>query len=1023
MTGQARGPRRVRTHRAPWPARLGAVLHGRRGGAVAWLRVAAAALLAAGLVLVPAASAPAAPQTRVSLTFDNGAASQYDLGYQQALKPHHATATYFVNSGTIGVGTNIMTWNELSTLAADGNDIGGKTVDGSDLTTDPDPSSQVCNDRTALVQHGLDPVAFAYPGGAFDPTVENVVKDCGYGSARSAGSLSPNGPTYAEALPPTDWYATRAWAPTGQVTLADMKSLVSGAAQDGGWTQIVMDRVCSQTADPGDYSACTSTSGWVDLADLNSFLDWMGNAGQSGGAPAGAALSTVRDAAISADTTAPSTAVACNGQPCTGSTYDQTVFVTLAPTDTGSGVASTHYTTDGTDPTLSSPTYGGRIAVTHPTTINFRSWDNAGNAEAVQSRTIQASPAPDSSPPTTTISCNGNACDTPTTGKVSVALNASDASGWGVDRTYYTTDGTTPTTSSQVYSGPFTLTTGTTTVKYFSTDLAGNAEAPQSQQITVDPYHTAVALTFDDQYAGVYRYLRPMLRSHGMNATIYTITSDSTDQNACCMTYGQLRTMQSEGDDIGGHGREHLDLTDPGTTAAQKTADVCESRQDLLDNGIYDPVSFAYPFGSYNAAAEQIVKSCGYATARQGGGLAQTTTTPGPKYADTQPPQDPLALPAIDVNAPNAKVLGDLENYVTAASSHGGGLLVLTFHEVCDKSQSDYGSCMSSWSAVDTTVMSQFLTWLGGAGQSGGAPAGVQVQTVRAATAAAQDTTPPSVTAQCNGSACQDTQYAAPVKVALDATDSGGVGVRQVHYTTDGSTPTTASPVYSTPLTVSKTTTVKYFAVDNDGNSGPVQSQTVTIDSTAPTTSVSCNGAACAAWYQATPVSVGLTATDNAGGVGGTKTYYTTNGTTPTKSSPTYTGPFPVSVTTTVKCFSVDGAGNTEAVKTQAVRVDAAAPTVSITLPRTGTIVLSGTTVPITASAADRGTGTGAASGLANVKFYLDGTTLVGTDTTAPYTASWSTSGVAKGVHTLTAVATDVAGNATRSAGVQVTIR
>jgi peptidoglycan/xylan/chitin deacetylase (PgdA/CDA1 family) len=769
-------------------------------------------------------------KTKVSLTFDSGAVSQYTLGYLQALKPHGATATYFVNSGTVSVGTNIMTWAQLQALAGAGADIGGKSVSSANLTTDPNATAQVCDDRTALTQHGLTPVAFAYPGGASNATVKAIVKSCGYGSGRSAGSLSPTGPTYAETLPPADWYATRAYAPAGRVTLANMQALVSGAASHhGGWSQIVIGRVCSQAQDPNNYTACTATAGWVDLADLNSFLDWMSNAGQTGGAPAGAALNTVRDTAISADTAAPVTTIACNGSTCASSGYPSTVYVTLASTDVGSAVASTHYTTDGSDPTQSSPTYTGQLPVTRTQTVKFRAWDNTGNAEAVNTQVVQVDQSADSTPPTTAITCNGATCAAaPYTGVVTVALAATDnPGGWGVDKTYYTIDGSVPTASSTAYSGPFTLNTSAT-VMFFSTDLAGNGEQPQAQQLQVSPYKTVVSMTFDDQYENFWLYLRPLLRAHNMNATIYTITGDSEGPFPCCMSWSQLRTMQNEGDDIGGHGRNHLNLTDPNTTYDQKVQDVCGGRQDLMDNGISDPASYAYPFGAFNATAETIVQSCGYQSARQGGGLASTTTTPGPRYAETLPPQDPYAVRAIDVDASAAKKLSDLENFVTAAASHNGGWLPITFHEVCNSAAPDYSACMSTWSAIDDTVMAGFLDWLANAGQAGGAPAGVSVQTMRAATNT-PDSAAPSTIAKCDGSPCLGSAYGGSLRVSLSASDPGGVGVRKTFYTTDGTTPTQSSRVYSEPILLLSSTTVKFFSVDNGGNVEGVQTAQIQV--------------------------------------------------------------------------------------------------------------------------------------------------------------------------------------------------
>jgi hypothetical protein len=65
------------------------------------------------------------------------------------------------------------------------------------------------------------------------------------------------------------------------------------------------------------------------------------------------------------------------------------VVVTLAATDAGgSGVASTHYTTNGSKPTLSSPLYTGAFSLSATATVKFRSWDGAANVEVTHRRLI-----------------------------------------------------------------------------------------------------------------------------------------------------------------------------------------------------------------------------------------------------------------------------------------------------------------------------------------------------------------------------------------------------------------------------------------------------------------------------------------------------------------------------------------------------------------------------------------------------------------------------------------------------------
>ncbi len=89
------------------------------------------------------------------------------------------------------------------------------------------------------------------------------------------------------------------------------------------------------------------------------------------------------------------------------------------------------------------------------------------------------------------------------------------------------------------------------------------------------------------------------------------------------------------------------------------------------------------------------------------------------------------------------------------------------------------------------------------------------------------------------------------------------------------------------------------------------------------------------------------------------------------------------------------------------------APTVSITSPAAGFSLFASTSTVISASAADPD-GT-----VASVQFFANGASL-GTDTTFPYTISWTP--VATGSYTLTAIATDDAGNKTTSTAVVVTV-
>jgi hypothetical protein len=127
--------------------------------------------------------------------------------------------------------------------------------------------------------------------------------------------------------------------------------------------------------------------------------------------------------------------------------------------------------------------------------------------------------------------------------------------------------------------------------------------------------------------------------------------------------------------------------------------------------------------------------------------------------------------------------------------------------------------------------------------------------------------------------------------------------------------------------------------------------------------------------------------------------------------------PPPVSMTrfgmvTPGTCAPSDHAGIIVEYPWPGAAVDTTAPTVSITAPVDGS-TLSGVAT-LTADASDD-------TGVSRVGFTVDGT-IVGEDTTAPYAFAWDTTGVADGLHTITAWASDAAGNTGSSASVSITV-
>jgi len=138
-----------------------------------------------------------------------------------------------------------------------------------------------------------------------------------------------------------------------------------------------------------------------------------------------------------------------------------------------------------------------------------------------------------------------------------------------------------------------------------------------------------------------------------------------------------------------------------------------------------------------------------------------------------------------------------------------------------------------------------------------------------------------------------------------------------IYYTTDGTTPTASSPVYTGPIEIVRPTTLMAFGINSAGDVGGISTFLYTIDPDAdlerPTLSASIDSGT----YQ-NPVSVVFTVRDNRPAP--VVAYFTTDGSAPTPASPVYargdatsglTGnALAVASTATVRFLAIDGAGN-----------------------------------------------------------------------------------------------------------------
>lgn len=494
-----------------------------------------------------------------------------------------------------------------------------------------------------------------------------------------------------------------------------------------------------------------------------------------------------------------------------------------------------------------------------------------------------------------------------------------------------------------------------------------------------------ISLTFDDSDEDQYTNAFPILQQYGMDATFYVITG-YVGVNSGNLTLPQLQALYNAGDEIGGHTVLHPDLTQ--VTTAEATREVCDSRDTLLNWG-FPVTDFAYPYGSYDSAAEGIVQQCGYNSARSDSNIRSPYgCQTGCPVAETIPPADPYAFQAPQ-SIQDTWSLADLESLVTQAEGVGGWQPII-LHHVCENACNPY--------SVTPEMLTAFLAWL--------QTQNVSVETVHQVLGGS--VSPPVSAPQAPPAPPGSNGVSNP---SLETSDPNNAGLPACWTTASTGNNTAAFAETGSAHTGSTAETITMGSYAS-GDAKLLTKQDV--GQCAPSV-VDGDQYVASAWYQSTtPTRFVIYYQDANGGWH----YWTQSPALPASASWTLgtwaTSAMPAG--STAVSFGLNIAANGTLTTDDYSLTDTGGPptnpVVSLTGPAAGA-TLSGP-VTFTANASSQ-------VGISKVDFLVDGV-VVATSTSAPYTATWDSPAVGDGPVTVTARATDVAGHQSSTAGQAATV-
>lgn len=532
--------------------------------------------------------------------------------------------------------------------------------------------------------------------------------------------------------------------------------------------------------------------------------------------------------------------------------------------------ASIYYTTNGDSATTSSTLYTGPITVNTTETVNTIATASGLLTSAQTSATytnLSQTLAVSFSLPTGTYG-------------TAQTLTLSDTNSNAT--IYYTTDGSTPTTSSAVYSGPLTI-GATETVSAIAVAPSLGTSPVISNTYTIDL--GATGISFSEGFAASAGIVT-LNGSAQLNDSRLQLT-DGLDGEASASWYKTPVSIQTFTNDF------TFQLSNPVANGITFTIQHCSAgaaalggNGSALGYGLI-PNSVAIKFDFYTPVGQGTIST----------GLYTNGVTP--------------TTPAIDLTGTGINLLSGDE--MSAHMVYDGATLTMTISDIVT------GAVWStSWEINIPSTIGSNTAYVGFTGATGAYAASQKILTwtfVSSATASGTTATP--AISPASGSYVK----------ALTATISDVTAGAIIYYTTNGSTPTTSSNVYSSPISVGASERINAIAVDAGYSNSAAATATYSITAPADTPTFS-PGAGTYSSAQTVTIS---------DATAGATIYYTTNGTTPTTSSTVYSGPITVSDTETLNAISVATGLSNSAVGSSAYTIAAVAPVVNFSTGFTST--------------------------------------------------------------------------------------